>query len=62
MYELAEYRKLQTHRESGREALTVHEGRETGPYVVRDLSWDLARFLDTQDLSAHVPGSPEVEV
>jgi hypothetical protein len=27
----------------------ARENRETRPYVVRDLSWELARFLDTQD-------------
>ena len=25
------------------------EDREAGPYLVRDLSWELARFLETQD-------------
>jgi hypothetical protein len=25
------------------------EDREARPYVVRDLSWELARFLETQD-------------
>jgi hypothetical protein len=27
----------------------ARENRETRPYVVRDLSWELARFLDTQN-------------
>jgi hypothetical protein len=27
----------------------ARENRETRPYVVRDLSWELARFLDTQE-------------
>jgi hypothetical protein len=27
----------------------ARENRKTRPYVVRDLSWELARFLDTQD-------------
>jgi hypothetical protein len=52
MYELAEYWQLQTHRESGREAATAREDRETRPYVVRDLSWELARFLDAEDFRA----------
>ena len=42
MYELAEYGQLQAHRENGR------EDRETSPYVVRDLSWEFARYLDTE--------------
>jgi hypothetical protein len=25
-----------------------HENHETRPYVVRDLSWELARFLDAE--------------
>jgi hypothetical protein len=28
------------------------ENRETRPYVVRDLSWELARYLDTESFSA----------
>jgi hypothetical protein len=27
----------------------ARENRKTRSYVVRDLSWELARFLDTQD-------------
>jgi hypothetical protein len=27
----------------------ARENRETRPYVVRDLSWELARLLDTQN-------------
>ena len=33
-----------------RTAAMALEDRETRPYVVRDLSWELARYLDTQDL------------
>ena len=56
MYELVEYGQLQTHRENGRE---VAVDRETSPYVVRDLSWELARYLDTEDVpdSATTPES-----
>jgi hypothetical protein len=59
MYELAEYGQLQPHRETGREAVTVREDRETNPYVVRDLSWELARYLDTENFpdSAATPES-----
>jgi hypothetical protein len=49
MYELAEYGQLRPQRENGREAATVREDHETSLYVVRDLSWQFARYLDTQD-------------
>ena len=59
MYRLAEYEFLrQRHEEIWREVTMerqtrmARENRETGPYVVRDLSWALARYLDTEDLSA----------
>ena len=29
-------------------AKLAHENHETRPYVVRDLSWELARFLDAE--------------
>ncbi len=32
-----------------RPAPTEREDHEARPYVVRDLSWELARFLETQD-------------
>ena len=36
----------------------ARENRETRPYVVRDLSWELARYLDTEDSdSAATPKS-----
>jgi hypothetical protein len=55
---LAAYGQLQPHRENGREAAAVREEFETGPYVVRDLSWELARYLDTEDSdSAATPKS-----
>ena len=58
MYELVEYGRLQPHQENGievtMERLTnmVREDRETGPYVVRDLSWEFARYLDAEDYAA----------
>jgi hypothetical protein len=59
MYRLAKYQVLrQRPEEMRREAAVQHptrvarEEREIGPYVVRDLSWELARYLDTEDFSA----------
>ena len=36
----------------GRPAHMEREDHETRPYVVRDLSWELAQFLETQDFPA----------
>ena len=54
MYELAEYEVLPQRRREDRREVSVErptkvalEDRETMPYVVRDLSWELVRFLDT---------------
>ena len=33
--------------------------RETRPYVVRDLSWELARYLDTENHSASAFATPD---
>ena len=59
MYELAEHEILRRRDDGvphevapGRPAPTAREDRETRPYVVRDLSWELARYLDTQILPA----------
>ena len=59
MYRLAKYEDLrQRHEENRREVALerpprmAREKRETRPYVVRDLSWELARYLDTEDFSA----------
>jgi hypothetical protein len=58
MYELAEYGILELHEENGREVAMKRptsaacEDLRTRPYVVRDLSWELARFLDAEDLPA----------
>ena len=59
MHSLAECEVLSQPREEiGREvamersAKRACEDRETGPYVVRDLSWELARYLDTAGFPA----------
>ena len=66
MYEVAERARLrQTRKEDGREAaperLTgmAHEDRETGPFMVRDLSWVLARYPDTKIFPPNAPTTPE---
>jgi hypothetical protein len=52
MYGLAQNEVLQPHEENGREvamegsAKKAREDRETEPYVVRDLSRELARYLE----------------
>jgi hypothetical protein len=64
MYELAEYEVLQTRDERGRQVAAKRptkmalEYRETRPYVVRDLSWELARYLDAEDSSEGAPATP----
>ncbi len=59
MYGLDEYEVLrQRHEEIRREVAMerptrrAREERQSRPYVVRDLSWELARYLDTEDFSA----------
>jgi hypothetical protein len=37
---------------ANRLALMAHGGREPMPYLVRDLSWELARDLDAEEFSA----------
>jgi hypothetical protein len=65
MYGLANYEVLRQRREGSRREVAVEhparvarEKRETRPYVVRDLSWELARYLDTEDFSASVSATP----
>ena len=62
MYGLDEYEVSRQHREeighevaANRLARVAHKNRERRPYVVRDLSWELARYLDTQDFPAGAP-------
>jgi len=42
-----------------RPAPTAHANRETTPYVVRDLSWELARFLDAEDFPTSAFATPD---
>ena len=64
MDESAEHRVLQPHEEKGCEVATerpakeARSDRETETYVVRDLSWELARCLDTQSHSASASPTP----
>lgn len=54
MYELVAYGQLQPHQENGRETTMerptnmARENRETRSYGVRDLSWELAGYLETE--------------
>ena len=41
-----------------RPAPMEREDHEARPYVVRDLSWELARFLETQDFPASAYATP----
>jgi hypothetical protein len=56
MHELAEHRVLQPHEEKGCEVATerpakeARSDRETETYVVRDLGWELARYLETEGI------------
>jgi hypothetical protein len=59
MHRLAENEVLgQRHEEIRREVVierptgTAHKKREAVHYVVRDLSWELARYLDAEGFSA----------
>ena len=59
MYGTAEYEVLrQSHQEIQSEGAIdlprrmARDNRETRPYVVRDLSWELALFLETEDFQA----------
>jgi len=42
-----------------RPAPMEREDREARPYLARDLSWELARFLETQDFPAGAYATPE---
>ena len=55
----AEYEIARQHHEEIRHEVatarlekSAHANREPRPYVVRDLSWELARYLDTEGFSA----------
>ena len=57
MYGLAEYEVLEQRHDEirGRVAMgrptTMCLGPRNGAYVVRDLSWEFARYLDTEEFS-----------
>ena len=42
-----------------RPALMEREDHEARPYVVRDLSWELARFLDSEAFPASAFATPD---
>ena len=42
-----------------RPAPMEREDHETRPYVVRDLSWELARFLDSETFPASTFATPD---
>ena len=59
MHGLDEFEVWEQRREEIRKEVAVarpekmaRANRETMPYVVRDLSWELARYLDTESFSA----------
>jgi hypothetical protein len=59
MHGLVELEVWEQRREEIRKEVAVarpekmaRENRETRPYVVRDLSWELARYLDTESFSS----------
>ncbi len=65
MYSLAEdevrWRRSEEIRQEvamARPETMARENRETRPYVVRDLSWELARYLDPERLSASASAIP----
>jgi hypothetical protein len=66
MYSLAEY-ELLTQRNgedrlegaTGQPSKSAREERRTRPYVVRDLSWELARYLDAENFSASASATPK---
>jgi len=66
MDSLAEYEVPRQHHEdtrgevaTERPATMPREDREAVPYVVRDLSWALTRYLDTEDFS---PAPPQLQI
>jgi len=59
MYGLGEYEVWRQRREEIKQEVAVarltrmaRANSETRPYVVRDLSWEFARYLDTESFSA----------
>jgi hypothetical protein len=64
MYGTTEQVIREHYEDLGREAARVRpapmerEDHEAKPYVVRDLSWELARFLETQNFPASAYATP----
>jgi hypothetical protein len=65
MHGLVELEVWEQRREEIRKEVAVarpekmaRENRETRPYVVRDLSWELARYLDTESFSSNASATP----
>jgi hypothetical protein len=65
MHGLGEYEVWRQRREEIRKevamarlAKTARANRETRPYVVRDLSWELARYLETEGFPASASATP----
>jgi hypothetical protein len=66
MHGLAEYETWrQRHGETRQEVANIRlakaarEDREMRTYVVRDLSWEFARYLDTADSTASAYAAPK---
>jgi hypothetical protein len=66
MYESAEYHLWRQRSEeilhevaTNRLERNLRANRETRPYVVRDLSWEFARLLDTHDFPAIALATPD---
>ena len=53
------YENLRRDASRVRPAPMAREDHDTGPYVVRDLSWELARFLDAEDSVASSFATPD---
>jgi hypothetical protein len=65
MYGTTEQVIREHYEDLGREAARVRpapmerEDHEARPYVVRDLSWELARFLDAEDFPTSAFATPD---
>ena len=53
------YENLRREAARVRPAPMAHANHDTRPYVVRDLSWELARFLDTEAFPAIAFATPD---
>lgn len=66
MYGLAEYEVWRQRPEEIQQEITANRmeselraNRETRPYVVRDLSWELARYLDSESFLVSASATPD---